>query len=183
MGNKKDLNKFFIKGKKGGEKWLSIWWFLVLVIIGGAIAIGVLIYYNSDVNIKRFEADILAERIARCLIENGKLDREFLKVDFDVFEACNLKKEAFGQGSNFYFKISFKRADESSLRADIQQGNLAFEKECGIESVTQAKEFPRCSYKDESFFYLAGDGKEQEGKIQITAGSNQEIKRVSLALN
>jgi hypothetical protein len=183
MSNKKNLNSI-IKDKKGGEKWLSVWWFFVLAIIGGGIVVGVLIYYSADVNIKEFEADVLAERIARCLIENGHLKQEFLQENFDVFETCNLKKEIFGEGSNFYFKISARGADENLLRKDIEGGRAAFEKECGIESSTKASKFPKCAYKKEAVIYLVKNAevpeeeKEMPGKLQIIAGSNQKIKSV-----
>ena len=88
--------------KKGGEKLLSVWWIFVLVVIGGAIIIGVLIYYNADINIKEFEADVLAERIVRCLVNNGYLSQDFLEKEFNIFEECSLKKEIFENPSNFY---------------------------------------------------------------------------------
>lgn len=166
--------------KKGGEKWLSVWWFFVLVVIGGAIVVGVLIYYNANVNIKEIEADILAERIVRCLTDRGYLKQEFLDETFDVFKNCSLKKEVFQKGSNFYFKISVQDRDGNLLRRDIIEGDLAFEKECEVEIATKAKHFPRCSYKNESVFYFSEDGKKQEAKLKITAGSNQEIKKVQI---
>ena len=92
--------------KKGGEKLLSVWWFFVLVVIGGSIVIGVLIYYSADVNIKELEADILTGRIIRCVTDRGYLKQDFLQDSFDIFKECDLRKEVFGEGSDFYFKIS-----------------------------------------------------------------------------
>lgn len=167
--------------KKGGEKWLSVWWFFVLVVIGGAIVVGVLIYYNVNVNIKEFEADILTERIVRCLISQGYLRQDFVEdKEFDIFKECNLKKEVFQKGSNFYFKIALYDSSGNALRTEVKEGDLALEKECEVEIATKAKHFPRCSYKNESVFYFSEDGKKQEAKLKITAGSNQEIKKVPI---
>ena len=174
--DKKRLNKFLIKDKRAGEKILSVWWIFVLVVIGGAIVIGVLIYYNADFNIKELEADILAERIVRCLVQNGYLRQDFLQENFDIFKECRLKKEMFEKESNFYFKISAQN-ETGLLRENIIEGDASFEKNCEISGTLKAKHFPKCSYKNERVLYYENNNL-KEAKLKIIAGSNQEIKKV-----
>lgn len=169
--------------KKGAEKILSVWWIFVLGIIAGFIIIGVLIYYRADINIKEFEADILAERIVRCLVDNGYLNQDFLEKEFDIFEECNLKKEVFGKGNNFYFNVSVHDKDGNLLRKsaeDIIEGAVSFEKDCQIsESPIKARHYPRCSEKNEMVLYY-DNGEVKEAKLKVLAGSDQEIKKVNI---
>ncbi len=162
--------------KKGGEKILSVWWIFVLVVIGGAVVIGVLIYFNADVNIKEFEADILSERIVRCLVDNSYLRQDFLDGEFDIFEKCNLKKEVFQGTSNFHFKISAYNGD-NLLREEVIGGAVSFEKDCEISGAIKARHYPRCSEKNERVLYY-DNGEVKEAELNILAGSDQEINKV-----
>lgn len=176
--------KWLMKNKKAGEKWLSIWWIFVLVIIGGVIVIGVLVYYSADINIKEIEADILAERIVRCLVDNGYLRQDFVEEkEFDVFKECNLKREVFGKGSNYFFNISLKN-ERGNLyredRKDIIEGDTSFEEDCGIEKTMRAKHYPRCSAKNGYLLYVNKEGKTEKVNLKILAGSNQEIKKTAV---
>ena len=95
------LKKFLIN-KKGAEKYLSIWWFFVLTVIGIGIVIGVAVYFFADVDVRAFEAESLATKIADCLIQNGKINQEiFSNSSFDIFKACGLSKEIISGGSYF----------------------------------------------------------------------------------
>lgn len=159
---------------KKAEKLLSIWWIFVLVVIGGAVVIGVLIYFNAEINVKQMEADILSERIIRCLTENGHLRPDFLKNDFNVFTICGLKKEVFDDGT-FYFKISVYN-DAGLLREDIIAGDPSFEENCEVSGVVRARYFPKCSEKDGVIVY--SDGEDKEARLKVLAGSDQEIRKV-----
>lgn len=157
--------------KKAGQKILSAWWFFVLVIIGGAIVMGVLIYYGSGVNIKELEADVLGERIMRCIVNKGELRGDFSN-SFDVFSECNIKKELFNKPCNFYLKISvFDQSD--NLEYQIKQGDYSFENDCFTEKLVEAKHYPKCSEKKEILTY-----KETKRKIVVLAASNQRIKKL-----
>jgi len=70
--------------KVGGEKYLSIWWFLILAIIAGGIVMGVLAFYNAEVNVKESESYILYERVIDCFMDQGFLGEKVLEENFNA---------------------------------------------------------------------------------------------------
>jgi len=70
------MNKMFKDCR--AEKLLSLWWFFVLGVIGGGLVVGVLIHTSAEINVGELEADILGERIIRCVYDNGFLHEKVL---------------------------------------------------------------------------------------------------------
>ncbi len=161
--------------KKAGEKWLSIWWFFVLIVVGGGVVIGVLIFYGSNIESKGLEADILAERVLRCFADGASLSKNVLNENFDIFTECNLKKELFAVGSNYYLEIAVKDLD-GNLKKEIKEGDSSLKRDCEVQQVTTAGYYPRCSMKNELFFYK--DGMEKV-RVEIISVSNQEIIKIA----
>jgi len=151
--------------KKGQSKFFSVWWFYVLAVIGVGIITGVLIYHSADININKLEAEILAEKIMGCLVDNNHLDEGFFEKDFDIFSKCRLNKEIFARGSNFYFNITVSGEE---LNKEISEGDHSFEENCKIEKKIKAEKFPKCVKRVGKVFR---EGKRLE--IVILAGSNQ----------
>jgi len=161
---------------KQAEKLLSIWWFFVLGVIAGGIVIGVLIYSSAEVSIKEAEANVLAERITDCLIDNGYLKEKILERDFDILDFCNLNSKVFEKSSNFYFNISVY--DSENLIFNVSKGNPTFEKDCriGMSEDIKAEHFPRCFEKQELVLF-----KDKNAKLIILAASNQNGRKISVA--
>jgi len=159
--------------KKGGEKVLSIWWFLIIVIIAVAIVAGTLIFYGANINVKKAEGIVMAEKLANCIVKGGYLQVSINKLeDFDFFNNCYLDEEIIKDPSNYYFEISVKNLDTGQEKK-IKRGNPEYEQDCRISSVTVAKYYPRCA---EFKFYALGKNKERL-IVSILAGSNQEQGR------
>lgn len=175
--NKKDFLKKDLEekrphmNKKGGEKLLSIWWVFVLIVIGGGIFIGVLIYYSVEINVNEVEADVLAERILNCINDNGYLSNEVFEPNFDIFQKCNLNPNLFGKSSYYYFNISIY--DDNGIIFNTTKGDYSFEKDCLIQEKVTANNFPKCSRKVDNIFY-----ENKNLKIVILAGANQQGKSV-----
>lgn len=165
--------------KKADSKLLSIWWFFVLAFVAGTIVIGVLIFYSADAEVREIEADVLASKIALCLVSQGNLNQNFLKNDFDVFSECNLDKKSL-DSRNYYGKISLYNLS-GSLLANISFGSMTFEEDCKIQArlasiwEDRAKHFPRCSGK--SIYVL---NKNEGAVLEIIAGSNNIGSKTSL---
>ena len=101
-----------MKGKKGGEKYLSMWWFVCLAIIAAGIIVGVLAMNVSDIDTKKLESSILISRVADCFVDNGKL-QGVLAENFDIFRRCNLDKEIIGKkGGKFYLRYEVYREED-----------------------------------------------------------------------
>ena len=130
-----------MKNKKA-EKLFSIWWFFVLAFIAGGIVIGTLAYSSAEINVNEIESNILHDKLFECIVEDGYL------IDlnnFDIFKECNLDKNIFGKGSDFYFNVSVYGKD--NLIYSFTEGDFSFEKDCQIsgEKNIKAKYFPNTS--------------------------------------
>ena len=155
-----------LKGKKGGEKLLSIWWFLVLGIVGAGIVVGVLIFYSADVNVKQTEAEFLYNNIVECLTEEGFLIEGIN--ENNIYEKCKLSRQIIEE-EGFYFKIDFS---ETNMQ-DIVKGDQSLEELCGLKG----KHMPKCADKKESFFYY--DKNEiKKIEVRVFTASNQEGKKI-----
>ena len=155
-----------LKNKRGGEKLLSIWWFFVLVVIGGGIVIGLLIFYNADLDVRQAEADILTGRIMSCMNDGGVF-RESIFTDVEkVYEKCGLNREMIEK--DFYFRISI--TDEAGLVKEIKGGKSEFEKECDVEKEVKANAFPRCVTMKEDILFI--DESIREAELEVRGGSN-----------
>ena len=165
--------------KKAGEKLLSLWWFFVIVFIGIGIVAGVLIFYGADVNVKEFEANILAEKIISCLNDYGNLREEFMNDSFDVYSECALAKEAFNSESDFYFKIEAYNSSGQVVQEKFSGGNLAYEKDCYISKSIIARNYPSCVLLKEDVIYYHG-GQYENIMLEVLAGSNQGVKKIKV---
>ncbi|MAG79007.1 hypothetical protein CMI40_01380 [Candidatus Pacearchaeota archaeon] len=170
-----------IKDKRGGEKLFSIWWFFVLAIVGGAISIGVLMYYSADIDVREIEADILNKKIVDCIVDKGFLIEEIYKDNFDIYEKCKLNKDLI-EGNNFYFKIQiFNELKEiiSTINQPILGGNPSFERDCKFTEKVKAEHYLKCIAKKENILYYKNN-KLKKGVIEIITASNQKGKEISI---
>ncbi len=165
-----------LKNKKAGEKLLTIWWFIVLGVIGGGIGIGIMIYFSATVNTNGVEAGILGERIINCISENGYLKNNVLALDFDIFKECSIDRKLFQRGSYLYFNVSISSSGGLISLANFVAGDYSFERDCSIASKISAMKFAKCSEKAETVF----NDKNEIIKIHVLTGSNQQGGRVAV---
>lgn len=168
-----------IGNKKAGEKLLSIWWIVVLAIVGVGIVGGVLIFHNADVNVNEIEAGVLYERIYDCIVEQGKLDEKFLD-GFNIYNECDLNLESFGKASDFYFKIDVFDSNNGRIVESLKGGDFSYEEHCEIKvredgRKVKAKKYAQCFWQSEPIVY--NDGGIKSGKLEIMAASHQYGKR------
>jgi len=167
-----------ISNKKGSEKLFSIWWFLVLAIVGVGIVAGVYIFYSSEVDIKEIESEALSNKLIDCVVQQGFLIDDFLKADFDVFETCKINKEIIESG-DFYFRISLYDTDKNLFRESLAKGTSAFEVQCEISENSETKEFPRCLERTENILYYE-EGEIKKLTISVLTGSNQKGRKLPI---
>lgn len=160
--------------KKAGEKLLTIWWFIVLGVIGGGIGIGVMIYFSATVNTNGVEAGILGERIINCISENGYLKNNTLQVNFDIFKECGIDRRLFERGSYLYFNVSISGG--GLVLANFIAGDYSLERDCSIASKISVSHFAKCDEKIETVF----NDKNEIIKIHVLTGSNQQGGRVAV---
>jgi hypothetical protein len=155
------------------EPVISLWWIFIIGVIGGFIVLGVVIYYSTDINTNSAEASILINKLSDCIVNNGKLNENFLNQGFDVVFECGLDNKMFGLESFLYFNISIY--DNDILIKEFVNGSRIFEKDCRINSKIESKNFPSCV--NERYFVR---NKDKIIRIDILGGSNQIGSKIPL---
>lgn len=168
------MNKFF-KNKKA-EKLYVFWWFLFFLIVGGSVALASNSFFSHEINVNLAEARILNSRINDCLINNGFIVLDFLEQDFNLFYFCGIQEKII-DSSNFYLEINLLNFEKESIK-EIKRGNSEFEKNCGIISELETKNFPSCYFDERNIFYYQ-DGEIKSGFLKILTSSNQRGRRVN----
>lgn len=161
------LFSFLNKREKKAEI-LSIWWFLVLALVGGAIVLGVIFNASAEVNVKQYESELMFKSLVDCISYRGVLKQEVLQDDFDLLSFCNFNEYFFETKDFSYLEISFS---DSNKRIYI--GNAAHREDCLISKNIENKKYPRCFFKEKGF-YVENDGELKEIGLFLMAVSNQE---------
>ena len=78
--------------KIGGERLLSLYWFVILGIITVGIVSGVLYVTGSNMDAREAEASLLKEKLVDCLVDGGKLNERIYSSD-NLLEQCRINLE------------------------------------------------------------------------------------------
>lgn len=97
--------------RKGDERILSLYWFLMFIIIAIAVSSGIISFYGHPLDIREKEANILADKVIKCFADKGILDSERLKIN-------NL--EGFEKECGIIFKDTTEEAYISDFETDLQ---------------------------------------------------------------
>lgn len=160
--------------KKGGEKYFSVWWFLVLLVVGGCVVYATNSFLSTDQDIRFLEAGALYTQVENCIVKDNILDISIFDEGYDFYTNCSLNKEILNQF--FYVGISLK---EGNVVLNKTSFGKDFSVECGVFlEGTSAENYPRCvSISEEIFFIL--DGVKRRGTLEIVAGSNNHGNKMS----
>jgi hypothetical protein len=161
-----------IKNKKGAEKIISVYWFVILFMVAGTIAYSVSIFYGNPYDVREIESNIMINKIADCLSENGKLKEGVLSEDFkeNFLEKCNLN---FGNDKDeYYIEIEFYDFEnpEEALKFNINKGNINLKN--SIEYASNS------IFINEKSFYVLNEKEEISEDDE-----NQETEKKSIQIN
>lgn len=140
--------------KHGAEQLLSIYWFLILIIIAGGIFGMVYVFYSYPYDFRDVEARTLSNQVADCIAEGGQL-----KVDlnnFDILKSCNLNfnDETYqDQDIQYYVQIGLYDLTGNKIN-EISAGNSNFIADCAIQEENSYKRLVTCS---ERSFYVSNN--------------------------
>lgn len=163
---------------KRGEKLLTFWWFIVLTFVVVGIVGGVSLISYKEIDVKRYEAEVLSLKLERCLIELGKLKVDVLGKCSDLNSVCGLNGKMFNSEGIFFYKLELTDDKGRVLsKYDCGSGDVGLEPSCLFDSEIKirANNFPVCFQRDLGVrFYDSEDGKWIEGNLKIVSGSNQK---------
>jgi len=157
--------KFFLEDKKGTDKLISVYWFFILFISAAAVVYMVFIFYNPPYDVRELEANILADNIADCLSNMGRLNSALFNPDGGFNE--NFKKNfsknckiTFDTEENwkgefqYYMGIDFFKVDDTDNPVfEISEGNLNLLSSCELQKEEQYDKLAKCV---ERRFYSVG---------------------------
>ena len=165
-----------IKNKKG-DKIISVYWFVILFIVTGAIVYMVISFYGEPYDIREAEAYALTNKVARCLSNAGYLEQEALSPNFkeNFIEECSFNFETediygWREQGQYYVEIDFYDFSKQTEKIHaIKTGNEALKTDCG-----KGKTFPVCLKR--SFYVL--DREKNQYQIDILSIVRKTEKNV-----
>lgn len=133
--------------KRGTEKLLSMYWFVILTLIAGGIFAMVYIFYGAPYDVREIESSLLVEKIADCISERGTIDSEFFiaesgklnaNIGENFIEKCSLNfdiEEGYTKNETQYFyEVEFYtiKNTESPILS-FNGGNINIREDCFIK--------------------------------------------------
>ncbi|MBS3071024.1 hypothetical protein J4407_01850 [Candidatus Pacearchaeota archaeon] len=168
------------KNKIGADKIISVYWFVILFIVAGAIVYMVAVFYGNPFDVREFEAGIMINKVADCISENGKLKYELteeLKENF--MDECKLNFETeFESAGEYYLEVGFYEFEiypNNPLNFTIVEGNINL-KNTYLDTRGETNSI---AYSMKSFYVLQTEGENQnELVIEILSIVGKEGKNV-----
>lgn len=130
--------------KKADGKIISVYWFVVLVVVAGGVFLMVNMYYNSPYDVREVEAELLAEKVADCIYFKGKLNPDLIsntgvfKEEFidHLSDRCSLNLDPVGQWvkPQYYIEVDFYDfVDKRNVILNMSEGNLNWKPDCDLK--------------------------------------------------
>lgn len=142
--------------KRGGERLLSLYWFLIFIIIAIGVVSGVFIFNKAQVDIRNAEGNILADKIVNCFVKNGEVNKDLLDktTGETISSTCGLvledKTGRYTDSEQYFVSVLFNENGNQKL---IQTKRTDFIPFCGQEK--SKKNIPLCV--DKKLVVLSGN--------------------------
>jgi len=177
----------FLKDKKGDEKVLSIYWFIILIITVVGIYGMVNAYYRHPYDIRELEANLLINRVADCISYGGEINERVLNKstgklsdDFNLnfLDECNItfnteNEHDWNKTEQYYMEINFSDVGFNPL-GTIMKGNNVFRGQCEqLKTKIEHELLPKCGHK--RFLVISGG---KQILIDIFTGIRKTEKNV-----
>jgi len=145
--------------KKGGSKIITMYWFVIILIVAGGIFAMVYSFYNYPYDVRELEGEIMINSIADCLSTGGEMNEklfeegEFSEVfKTNVLEECHLNlevEESLEIDPQYYFKVDFYNASNLNIPLfDISEGDKNMIADCNIQEEKEYLRTARCVEDD-----------------------------------
>jgi len=150
-----------LRNKKGAEKLISIYWFAILILVAGTIVYMVSVFYGNPYDVREIEVNIMANKVADCLSENGKLNENLFNEqgfneEFGILGECHFNFNTNNNEGQYYIEIEFYDFSNSQLLDfEITEGNVNLK--------NFLEDFPRSNsiVSSSKSFYVLNDKNEE----------------------
>jgi len=183
------MNKYN-KDKRGTDKILSIYWFVILTLIAGGVFAMVYVFYGAPYDVREIESEILSEKIADCISNEGVIDSEFFvdnifntKINETFNKKCNFNfnvEEEYGDANEiqYFYEVEFYTLENIANPAfSFYNGNSNWKGDCFIKK-ENGKEYTNLAKCTEKRFYaLSEKGNQYLIKILSVIGKSEKNVR------
>lgn len=160
----KKSKKKILNDKKAIEKIMSLYWFIILIIVAFGVFAMVYNFYNYPYDIREIESEFLTNKISDCISSSGKINSYVFEENFteDFLNICslNLNVEDFQlwkENPQYYVNVGFY--NEGNLNLEIEEGNKNLISSCAeTEKEIEDEKLAKCldreflsSYQDEIY--------------------------------
>ena len=159
-----------MRNKKGTDKILAIYWFVVLTIVAGGIFAMVYVFYGNPYDVRGVESEVLAERIADCISRQGTINSDFFAGgDFNqdikntFSERCNFNfnvEEGYGDDgeTEYFYEVEFYTLKDLTTPVfSFNDGNVNWKGDCFIKK-ENGKDYVRLAQCTEKRMYALSKG-------------------------
>ncbi len=153
-----------IINNKRGDKILSLYWFLILILVAGGVFGMVYVFYQTPYDIREIEASMLINKIADCVSYSGKMnpvvlsswnsnlsEQAFLSQCHLVFDSSESEEE------QYYTEIAIYNL-QNILVTSVSEGNNKWLSGCAIQEKKEVERLATCVKKS---FYSVDDAHNQ----------------------
>src|SRR3972149_9772465 len=150
-----------LKNKTGAEKYLSVYWFAILIIVAAAVSAMVINFYNSPYDVRELEANLMIDNVANCLSESGVLKIDSLASK--SINSCETTQECQKMLGNKIVSIASMVKRElgiDNIDDSVKNDDVAENFECLVLQIAmQESSLQHCTnFKDENNNPLYCDG-------------------------
>ncbi|MDP3026935.1 MAG: hypothetical protein Q8N63_04450 [Nanoarchaeota archaeon] len=143
-----------MKNKKGGERILSIYLFIIYIIVSIGIVSGVIIFYGQPLDVGNLEAEILTDSVINCLVEQGGLKEGVLDDSYDLLKDCKFdfrdNTRKYEGDERYAVKVELYDFNTNELKKTLPiAGDADFLSYCSSEG----DKIPRCNEKQVYVLY------------------------------
>jgi hypothetical protein len=179
-----------MKGKRGADKYLSFYWFFILMLISLGVFIMAYNYYGTPYDVRKVESELFANKLADCISSRGEINSNFFveknlnpSVSESFLEKCELNLDVENGDSDntlqYFFEVEFYKIDNlSNSVLTISGGNLNWKADCLINQ-EESKKFSVLAKCTERRFYAVDDSSNQY-LIKILSAVKKNEKNVKI---
>ena len=166
MNNKNHLQVLPVlqpKNKKATEKVLSVYWFVILILVAGGVFAMVYNFYQHPYDVREIEANFLINHVADCIATGGIINEIVFEAEFtnNFMEVCRL---TFEPEKDFEIEQYYLNVEVTGDRVvNIEEGNKNLISSCGFEKEIEEERIAKCVERE--FFSLDSSGNVYSTKI------------------
>lgn len=170
--------------KKGSDKVISMYWFVIVIIVALGIFAMVYVFYSAPYDIRDVESEILSSKIVDCLSRNGNINAYFISGEgINILDNCSLTFKVeneldWEKSEQYFFEVEIIKLNKEDPSNSIvfSGGNINWKEDCFIED-KKGKDYKKLITCNEKRVY-AVDSLSNQYLIKVLSGVGKNEKNI-----